>query len=162
RLALLAQGSWTNPIWEEIRNHSHEIADGGFAWAVQRFDLSSTGADVVDGLYVSGRLFEMLGVGATRGRVVTDRDDTAALPDGAVAVISDRFWRDRFGRGEDAIGRTISIERVPFTIVGVTPPGFFGPDVGSSFDVAIPLATERLIRGEASALAGRRSWWMNI
>jgi putative ABC transport system permease protein len=162
RLALLDQGSWTNPIWEQVRNHASEVADGGFAWAVQRFDLSATGADVVDGLYVSGRMFDVLGVDPARGQLLTDRDDSAALPDGAVAVISDRFWRDRFGRAADAVGRSISIERVPFTIVGVTPPGFFGVDVGGSFDVAIPLATERLIRGTASSLAGRRSWWMNI
>ena len=54
------------------------------------------------------------------------------------------------------------VERVPFTIVGVTPPEFFGIDVGRTFDVAIPLGTEPLIRGKESALDRRSNWWLNV
>ena len=68
----------------------------------------------------------------------------AADRDGAVAVISYGFWQRRFGGAADVIGRSLIVERVPFTIVGVTPPGFFGLDVGRTFDVAIPLGTEPL------------------
>jgi len=70
--------------------------------------------------------------------------------DGAVTVISHEFWQRQFGGAADAIGRTLNIERVPFTIIGVTPSDFFGPDVGRSFDVAIPLGTEPLIKGHES------------
>ena len=55
--------------------------------------------------------------------------------DGAVAVVSYNFWQRRFGGAADIVGRTLTIERVPFTIVGVSPAGFFGPDVGRAFDV---------------------------
>ena len=79
-----------------------------------------------------------------------------------VAVISYAMWQRRYGGAPDAIGKTISIERVPFTIIGVTPKGFFGPDVGRSFDVAVPLGTEPLVRPEDSALDERLHWWMNI
>ena len=81
-------------------------------------------------------------------------------PDGPVAVISYGFWQRRFAGAPDAIGRTISIDRLPFTIIGVTP-GFFGPDVGRSADVAVPLGTEPIIRLESS-LDERPTWWMNI
>jgi HAMP domain-containing protein len=77
-------------------------------------------------------------------------------------VISYAMWQRRFGGAPDAIGKTIWLERVPFTIVGVTPKGFFGPDVGRSFDVAVPLGTEPLVRPEDSALDERLHWWMNI
>ena len=77
-------------------------------------------------------------------------------------MISYAFWQRRFGGAADVIGRPLVIERVPFTIVGVTPPGFFGVDVGRTFDVAIPLGTEPLIRGKESSLDRRSNWWLNV
>ena len=87
----------------------------------------------------------------------------AAAPDGPVAVISYAHVAAplRRRRRRRSAG-TVSIERVPFTIVGVTPKGFFGPDVGRSFDVAIPLGTEPLSAASDSALDERSTWWMNI
>ena len=63
---------------------------------------------------------------------------------------------------DDAIGRTLTINRMPFTIVGVTPRGFFGPDVGRSADVMLPLGTEAIINGAESSLDNRSSWWLNV
>jgi predicted permease len=163
-LAILAVDSWTNPIWESIRARRHAFAADAFGWATVRFNLSSTAAaDMVEGLYASGGMFETLGVPAVLGRTFTMRDDArGGGPDGPVAVISYAMWQRRYGGAPDVVGRSISIERVPFTIIGVTPKGFFGPDVGRSFDVAVPLGTEPLIRPGDSALDGRRHWWMNI
>ena len=95
--------------------------------------------EFVDGVWASGRYFDVLGVPAILGRTWTADDDRrGGGPDGAVAVISYAFWQRRFGGAHDVIGRSLIVERVPFTIVGVTPPGFFGLDVGRTFDVAIP------------------------
>jgi hypothetical protein len=65
------------------------------------------------------------------------------------------MWQRRFGGHANAIGRSLVIERIPFTIVGVTPPEFFGAEVGRTFDVALPLNAHRLIRGKDSAIDGR-------
>jgi len=164
RLVLLENDSWTNPIWEEIRGRQEQIADGGFAWSAERFDLSPSGeTDPVDGIFASGRMFDVLGVSAIRGRTFTPADDNRhAGRNGAVAVISYGFWQRRFGGADEAIGRTLSINGQPFTIVGVTPRGFFGPDVGRSADVMLPLAGEAIVNGADSALDGRSSWWLNI
>ena len=162
-LALLTNGSWSYPIWEQIRAREAGFSDGAFAWAAQRFDLSPSGqSDPVDGAYVSGRLFDVLGVTAIRGRLITPADDTAALPSGPVAVISHRFWRQRLAGAEDVVGRQLTVQRVPFTIVGVMPAGFFGPDVGRMMDVMLPLAAEPLIRGRESRLASKGSSWLQI
>ena len=59
------------------------------------------------------------------------------------------------------IGRSLTIERVPFTIVGVTPPRFFGVDVGRTLRVAVPIGTVTLVRGPR-ALERRSSWWLTI
>jgi putative ABC transport system permease protein len=163
RLALLTNGSWSYPIWEEIRAREAELFDGAFAWSPQRFDLSASGqSDLVDGAYVSGRLFDVLGVTAIRGRMITPADDGGAAPDGPVAVISHRLWRQRFAGAGDIVGRQLTVQRVPFTIVGVMPSGFFGADVGRMTDVMLPFAAEPLIRGQESRLTSAGSWWLQI
>jgi predicted permease len=164
RLVLLDDGPWTNPIWEAIRDRESAIGESAAAWATGGFNLAPSGeADRVRGLFVSGGFFDVLGVRPAAGRLIDVRDDTrhGGTP-APVAVISHAFWRSRFSSAPDAIGQTILIERVPFTIVGITPAGFFGPDVGRSYDVAVALAAEPLVRTGSTALDDRLSWWMNI
>ena len=140
-----------------------ELFDGAFAWSPQRFDLSAGGqTEPVDGAYVSGRLFEVLGVTGIRGRMLTPADDGGAQADGPVAVISHRLWQQRFDGAHDIVGRQLTVQRIPFTIVGVMPPGFFGPDVGRMTDVMLPFAAEPLIGAAESRLAAKGSWWLQI
>jgi putative ABC transport system permease protein len=164
RLVLLDEGSWTNPIWEQIRERETQLFEGATAWSNVRFDLSRGGqTEFVAGLWVSGRFFEVLGVPAILGRTFTaldDRRDGGAS--GPVAVISHTFWRRHFGGAPDVIGRSITLDRVAFTIVGVTRPGFFGPDLGRSFDVAVPLGTQAIVRGAESWLDKRSTWVLEI
>ncbi len=162
-LALLTDGSWSYPIWEEIRVRETELFASAFAWSPQTFDLSASGQrDLVDGAYVSGRLFDALGVPALRGRMITPADDGGAAPDGPVAVISHRLWQQRFAGASDVVGRQLTVQRVPFTVVGVMPPGFFGPDVGRTTDVMLPFAVVPLIRPRESRLTDKGSWWIEI
>jgi hypothetical protein len=79
-----------------------------------------------------------------------------------VAVVSYAFWQRRFGGASDVIGRSIALERVPFTIIGVTAPPFLGPTVGQAFDIAVPIGSEALIRGRDSSLDQRSSWWLDV
>ena len=155
--------SWTNPLWEQIRGHG-DIFDGAFAWSSTRFNLSQGGpTQLVEGLWTSGRYFEVLGVPAILGRTLTEADDRrGGGPDGPVAVIGHNFWQRQFGGSPDAIGKPVTVERVTYTVVGVTPPDFFGTEVGRTFDIAIPLGTEPLVRGKESALDRRSSWWLSI
>ncbi|MES1260676.1 MAG: ABC transporter permease, partial [Acidobacteriota bacterium] len=89
--------------------------------------------------FVSGNFFEVLGIGPAWGRLIYDSDNLAGAP--AVAVLSFRYWRDRFGGDRAAIGRTIRIGRVPFTICGVAAPEFFGLAPGSAPALYIPVGT---------------------
>ncbi len=163
RLVLLT-GEWTNPIWEEIRARQDQLADGAFAWSPERFDLSASGeTDPVDGIFASGRMFEVLGVAPVRGRTFTPPDDDRRRPSSEpVAVISYRLWQQRFAGADAVLGRTLSIDHKSFTVIGVMPNGFFGPDVGRSADVILPLSAEAIINGAESVLDVRLSWWLNI
>lgn len=163
RLALLLDGSWSYPIWAQIKARENDLFDGAIAWANERFDLSRGGQSaLVDGAYVSGRFFEVLGVSAVRGRMLTPADDAADAPDGPVAVVSHRFWREHFAGSDAAIGRQITLQRQVFTVVGVMPAGFFGVDVGRIADVMLPFAADSLMRGEEGRLSSAAWSWLNI
>ena len=161
--------AWTYGLWEEIRQRAPQMFDGAVAWSAagterDRLNLSTAGGEVqaVDGAYVSGDFFTTLGVPALLGRTFTSADDVrGGGPDGPVAVISYGMWQRRFGGDASVIGTSLVIERIPFTIIGVTPPEFFGAEVGRTFDVAVPLNAERLIRGKDSALDDG-SYWLSF
>jgi hypothetical protein len=81
-------------------------------------------ADVASGQAVSGNYFAGLGVQAMLGRTITDDDDKAAAS--PVAVLSHRYWQQRFGGDSRVVGKQINLNNVASTVVGVTPPGFDG------------------------------------
>jgi putative ABC transport system permease protein len=165
RLVRLEGGSWTNPIWEEIRARQREMLEGAAAFSDTRFDLARGGeAEAVVGFFASGSFFDVIGVPAILGRTFTLEDDRrGGARDGPVAVVSYAFWQRRFGGAADAVGRTLALNGVPFTIVGVTPPSFFGPTVGRSYDVAVPIAlVDRVQPNDSSWLDARSTWWLEI
>jgi putative ABC transport system permease protein len=172
RLAILGadgpsrQTTWTYPIWEQIQQHA-DAFDGAFAWTRfdAQFNLSQGGeTQLVSGMWVSASTFSTLGVTTVLGRPFMPADDVrGGGRSGPVAVISHAFWQRHFGGAPDVVGRTLTLERIPFTIVGVTQPGFFGLSVGRSYDVAIPFGVEPLVRGtKESRLDRRTSWWLTI
>jgi putative ABC transport system permease protein len=166
-LALVTDGSWSYPVWQQISARADDLFDGAFAWSGQSFDLTQSGRPVpVDGAYVSGRFFDVLGVRAFRGRMLTPADDSAAPPNGAVAVVSHRFWRQHFGGADNVVGRQLTVliqrRRFPLTVVGVMPPGFSGVDVGRIADVVLPFGAEPLLQGRDSALPAVGRSWLEI
>src|SRR5439155_21081534 len=158
RLAIVTGGGSPNqaypyPTWEEMRKHA-DAFDGMCAWWATRFDLAQGGEmQLVDGLYASGDFFTTLGVPALLGRTLTAADDVrGGGPDGALPVISYTFWQRHFGGAASVLGTSLVVEHVPVTIVGVTPPGFFGAEVGRAFDVALPITADARIRGRETFL----------
>jgi putative ABC transport system permease protein len=168
RLAVVSGGfgptsSWTYTIWSEIQRRG-DAFDGVLAWSSVPYNLAQAGEmEQVKGMYVSGDFFATLGIPAVIGRTLTSADDTRdGGPNGAVAVISHGFWQRHFAGAASAIGSTLMIERVPYTVVGVTPAGFYGPEVGRAFDVAVPIRTDALIRGKNTGLDSRTNYWLSV
>lgn len=162
----MSVSAWSNPVWEQVRERRHELFETAFAYSARmsRFNLAPAGqADLVDGIWVSGDYFSGLGVPPILGRTFTSEDDQrGGGANGPVAVISYGLWQQRFGSATDVVGRSVTIDRVPFTIVGVMPVGFFGSDVGTRFDIAVPLGTESLMRGRDSYLDRPTTSWLAI
>jgi predicted permease len=111
-------------------------------------------------MMASGAVFGVLGVPAIIGRTFTMADDVpGGGKDGPVAVISYAFWQRQYGGAANVIGQHLALDRADFTIIGVLPPEFSGVDQGSKLDVAVPLNTEPLIRGNSESAMKHRSWW---
>ncbi|MGA9475514.1 MAG: ABC transporter permease [Terriglobales bacterium] len=151
----------TNPQWEQIRAQQQGFS-GMFAWGQDRFNIAPSGeTHNVDGLYVSGDFFRVLGVQPILGRLFTTEDDQRGCGSSGV-VISDALWQREYGGDASAIGRKITIEHHPFEIIGVTPPSFYGLEVGKQFDIAVPLCTDPLIRGEYARLDVPHEWFLSV
>jgi putative ABC transport system permease protein len=142
---------WKYAMWTRLLEAGHPF-DGVLAWAQPAFDVSPGGErQPVNGLVVSGSFFDVLRVPAHIGRTIVPADDRrGGGADGLVAVISDRFWERRFNRRTEAVGSSIALDGVPFTIVGVAPSWFLGLEVGQAFDVAIPLGAAAAVRSTRS------------
>jgi len=110
-------------------------------------------------MYVSGDFFKVLDVQPLLGRLLTSDDDPRGCGSPG-AVISYAFWQSEFGGQPSALGGKLTLEGHPFPIVGITPPGFFGVEIGRSFDVAVPICSEPVIRSEESLLDMRHGWWL--
>src|SRR5215212_8963978 len=123
--------SFSYPMYQDLRDRnsvfSGVIARGGAQMNVSYGDQTER----VRGELVSGNFFEVLGVRPWAGRLFTQDDDRTpgAHP---VAVLSYRFWESRFNKAPDLIGKTILVNEHPVTVLGVTPPGFYGVELSSS------------------------------
>jgi putative ABC transport system permease protein len=157
----LAGGVFTEPLWQELRSQQQAFSSL-FAWGADRWDLSTAGeVALARGLYVSGRFFDALAVHAHVGRLWMEADDQKGCGSPG-AVLSHDFWQARYAGHPQAIGQRITLDRLAFDIIGVAPPGFFGVEVGRTFDVALPLCAEPLLRGQQAGTGQRAVWWLDI
>lgn len=155
--------SVTNPMWEYIRDHQPALMSVA-AYGNPRFNLNAGGETRnAQGLFVSGRFFDTLGVMPHIGRLITPEDDRrGGGTAGAVAVLSYGFWQREYGGRTGVLGQPMLLDGQPFTIIGVSQRDFLGVQIGRAFDVATPLGTEPIVRGKESALDRRSSWWLTV
>ncbi len=147
------------PCFEQFRERAQSFT-GLAAFTTHSPKLRIDGQlEEVSGQFVSGNYFSLLGVRAALGRTLSPADDTVpgrGGPDGLVAVISDNYWARRFGRDPAAIGKVVYLSNEPVTIIGVTPPEFYGLFPGTEVNVTLPMMT-----AGAEMLAAKAGWWFH-
>lgn len=132
--------NFTYAQWEQIRQRQQAFT-GLIAWSATRFNLVNGGEPrFAEGLYVNGDFFRVLGVKAALGRTFTAQDDSPACSAGA--VVSHAFWQRELAGDPAALGRPLSLSGHSVPVIGITPASFFGVEVGSRYDVAIPLCAD--------------------
>jgi len=149
----------TNAIWEQIRDKQNGFS-GTFAWSPWPFNIAESGeVRNVEGIWVSGDFFNVLGVPPLIGRVFTSADDTPGCA-ATSAVISYAFWQQEYGGQSDVLGKQLHVNHHAFDIVGVTPPSFYGVEVGRTYQIALPICAEPVVEGQDSGLSRRAFWWL--
>src|SRR4051812_23188934 len=114
----------------------------------------------VPGELVSGTYFQVLGVGAAVGRVITPEDDKRG--DGPVAVLSYDYWRTRFGADPKVVGQAITVNNNKLTIIGVSQAGFDGVDIGYVPSIRVPVLMKAQMTPNWDDVDNRRSRWVNV
>ena len=151
---------FTYAMWTELLARQQAFVKL-FSWSTRRFNTSPAGqVHFVEGLFVSGDYFTELRVPPLVGRVfAADEDRRGCGPTGA--VISYAYWQRELGGDANVLSKTISLDGFTFPIIGVTPPWFFGMEVGRRYDVAIPLCSDDVFAGGGPSRFDRRdSWWL--
>src|SRR5262245_9547942 len=140
------------PIFQRLRDRS-QVLTGILAAADDTNHVDMIGAkpgartEQAEVQLVSGEYFQVLGVNAVAGRLLTvaDNQKPGAHP---VVALSYSFWRRRFAGDVSVIGKSITLKGQPFTIIGVAPPEFFGESVGRAPDIWAPMMMQpQLMRG---------------
>jgi predicted permease len=110
----------------------------GLAGFVRRTGNLAVGNQTVEGsiIAVSGSYFSMLGVDPLIGRAITPSDDAAANP---IAVLGYNYWQNRLSGRPDALNQPITVNGIPFTIVGIAPKGFNGVTLGDVPDIYVSI-----------------------
>src|SRR6266568_5189518 len=160
------RGSWelfSYAFYEHLHDHNRVFQD---MCAFQSFEVGlsvriGNTSSSAPGKLVSGNYFSVLGVRPLLGRLLTSADDTAgATP---AAVISYRFWSKQFSQDASVLGKTVDVNGTAFTIIGVTPPGFFGETLQTDPpDMWLPLATQPQVSQQESLLTPQGPYWLDI
>jgi predicted permease len=154
--------SFSYPMYQDLRDRnqvlSGVIARSGISMNVSYGDVNER----VTSDLVSGNYFEALGVRPWAGRLFTQNDDRTpgAHP---LAVISYGFWERRFGKDQSIVGKTILANEHPLTIIGVTPPNFYGVVLSSAPDVWVPMMMTPVYNPlPADRLQRRTHQWLTV
>ena len=147
----LRSDSWPYPVLELFEQRRELFTEVFGSQPVSQLRVDDGDGPTADALYVTGNFFRGLGVGARAGRLLAADDDRF---DAAPAVVlSSAFSTQRFGSPEAAVGQSIRINGVAFTVVGVAPPSFFGIDPERRPSFYLPMKSGPLLVAASPGLA---------
>lgn len=165
----LRSTAFSYPVLEELRKKT-DVFQSLIAFKDIQLTVTVEGdPQQVSGEMVSGDAFSGLGIEPILGRPITPADD-AGPGKGPIAVISEGYWTEKFGRSSSVLGTTIAVNGVPMTVVGVSPARFTGLQVGQRTQIFVPLTMQPILipreqltkSGGASLLNNPQSWWVLI
>jgi predicted permease len=166
------RGTFSFAIFEQFRAANRTLTDLAAGSPMGALNIIVDGdAQLASGYQATGNFFSLLGVPAAVGRVFGPADDTVSVP--PVAVISHAYWTKRFAGAPSVLGRVVSINGQPVTIVGVTPRDFAGIQRlgGDPPDVMVPLAYDAVFspprqipneKPQATRMTQPTNWWLQI
>jgi len=152
--------SFSYPIVRALAEQ-RDIFEGVAGFSGWVFNADSRGSIVaVQGTVATGGYYETLGLNPTVGRLLTEEDDQLGAP--LVAVISYGYWERQFARDTGVVGQTFRLNGVPVEIVGVSPRGFEGSNVGSIANITMAVAAVPRVDPSSASLVGAGNFWLRV
>jgi predicted permease len=158
--------SFNYPDYRYVRDHNQSYtgviaSSEGNTAAFAVPGEKGTSAEIISTGRVTGNYFDVLGVGAAMGRLFTPDDN---VTEGAhpYTILSWDFWQRRFAGDPNILGRSITLNGVPFKIIGVTSRGFHGTSVGSVNDVYVTIMMMPTLNPPARGWNSRHWWWLTV
>lgn len=157
------------PDYLDYRTQARSFEGMAALTGTQDFSIAAGGEpQLVKGEYVTENYFDLLGAGASHGRVFVEEDGRTQTP---VVILSEHLWRTSFASDSNIVGRQISLNGFGFTVVGVMPKNFIGTEVGLNRELWLPLslygllnppATARVADPGASRFENRDTHWLAV
>ncbi len=165
------RATFSYPMFQQLQAANHTLADMLACAPAGQLNVVVDGhAEIASAFMSTGNYYRMLGISAQLGRTIVPDDDRADAP--AVAMISARYWRTRFGSDPHVVGKVVALNGLPATIVGVLPDEFTGIQrpLGEPPAFSVPLALDRQFMldpgGGAKEVRSRldqpTSWWLQV
>jgi len=159
--------SLPSAIYQQIKTRNQSFSNTlAFAANDDKVNVGLNGkADSATAVAVSGDFFQTLGVSPLLGRTFVEADDNQTAP--PTVVVSHHFWISRMAGDPAVVGRTITVDGVPATVIGVAQAEFFGLEPGQRADFWIPLGLYRFfwtrqITGSGDDIDAPRLWWLGV
>lgn len=138
-----------------------DIFAGVTGFSASTFDVGVPGAATrVRGAVVTGDFYDTLGLNPVVGRLITKQDDAPGAP--LVAVLSYAFWEQQFARSPNAVGQVLRVSGVPVSVIGVSPAGFLGANVGARADLTIAVSGLPQVNPSWASLLGPGNFWLRV
>ncbi|HKD79764.1 MAG TPA: ABC transporter permease [Candidatus Angelobacter sp.] len=150
------------PFFKEVQGRQDLFSHVAAYTGGESFDMSGNGpARMIRGGFISGDYFPTLGLRAHLGRLISPADDSQEAA--AVTVLNYSFWQTVFGGSHAAIGKTIRLNGVPFTVVGVTEPKFEALTLSNKYDLWVPMSRRSSLIPRWNAKQDQMdSWWLIV
>ncbi len=159
-------GMFSYPFYLRMKENAPEFAElaafqaGGSEFSVRR-GAQERVSKPLRGEYVSGNYFSTFGIGAFAGRTIAPTDDQPSSA--PVGMLSYRTWQQQYGSDPKIVGSTLIVDTHPVTIVGITPPGFYGETLRSDPpELWLPLHQEPMFRGAENSFLHRFQAWLRV
>lgn len=158
------------PIYEKLSKGTQRkstifaVSEGTSRRRMTASELGVKETEFIQAQEVTGNFFPVLGISAIAGRTLSPEDDDERNPQ-PVVVISHAFWKKRFNCDSSIIGKTMTLDDIPLTVIGIAPPGFYGVEIGSSPDAWYPMQNVLNVDANRDPLTHKLSknvWWLRI
>ncbi len=153
--------SFPYPFLQELQSNSRTITAASCSASSSPSFRSGNESRILGVELVCGNLFDVLGIKAKLGRMLNSADNLKP-GEHPVVVLAHHFWQSEFNSDPSIVGRSITLNRSNFTVIGVAPANYLSMSKGNAPAMWVPIVMDGILNGEQSITPNRSFWWIRI